>query len=117
MSEATENQQTGHETQEQALDRLRGVVNKASIVIDNLEHNAGWEKVVEDMNEQKKRLDDTWQFISDEKKMQEYRITKIAVMKILNIIDDYRNDKAIASGEIYTIEHPDKVMKKDYQEK
>jgi hypothetical protein len=92
-------------------------VNKSSIAIDNLGKNPGWEIVLADISEQKKRLDDTWQFISDEKKMQEYRVTKIAVMKILNIIDDYRADKDTALEEIYRIENPDKIISKDYQEK
>ena len=112
-----ENPENPHsETKEEAIERLQGIVNRNQLIIDNLEHNAGWEGVVEDLSKHKQMLDDTWQYITDEKKWLEYRVTKLAVMKVLNVIDDYRADKSRATQELYEIEHPEKVIKKDYQE-
>ena len=104
------------ETKEQAIERLQGTVNRNQQIIDGLENNPGWEGVVEDLSRERKRLDDTWQYVTDEKKWLEFRVTKLAVMKILNLIDDYKQDKVTALNEIYIWEHPEEIIKKDYQE-
>lgn len=84
--------------------------------MDGLENSGGWLIVLEDFSEQRQRLDDTWQNVTDEKTWFEYRITKMATMKVLNLVDDYRQDMKTALTEKYKLENPDKVIQKDYQE-
>jgi len=86
------------------------------MVVDSLESNPGWLAVVDDFNEQRWRLDDTWQNVSDDKAWFEYRVTKLAVMKVLNLVDDYKNDMKVALDQKYKEDNPDKVIQKDYQE-
>ena len=114
MSQNPENPNS--ENKEEALERLQGIVGRSQLIVDNLEKNVGWEGVVEDLSKERQRLDDNWQYVIDEKKWLEFRVTKLAVMKILNLLDDYKVDRARASREIYELEHPDKVISKDYQE-
>lgn len=98
---------------EQRIDGLRRIADRCQIVIDNLSHNAGWEAVIEDLTLQKQRLDDTWQYVIDDKKLAEFRVTKMAVVKILNVIEDYKSDKKVALDELYKLENPDKTILKD----
>lgn len=78
-----------------------------------MEHNQSWEFVLEDLSKQQKHLDDTWQFVKDEKQWFEYRITKLATMKLLNLVDDYKADMQRAETEIFTINNPDIITQKD----
>lgn len=112
MSQNPENPNS--ETKDQAIERLQGIAGRNQLIIDNLEKNVGWEGVIEDFTKERQRLDDTWQYVTDEKRWQEFRVTKLAVMKILNLLNDYKQDKSTALREIYEWEHPEKVTMKDY---
>ena len=72
-------------------------VNRSQTIIDGLRNNQAWEMVVEDSKVGRQRLDDSWQGVTDEKKWVEYRVTKMAVMKIINLIDDYEADMLTAA--------------------
>ena len=85
------------------------------MVINGLESSGAWTIVLEDVEETRQRLDDTWQNISDEKQWYEFRVTKMAVMKIINLIDDYKNDLKTASEELFKAQNPDKVIQADVQ--
>jgi hypothetical protein len=98
---------------QQLSEELQTLINRCQLVIDHLENNPAWDIVLEDMALQKKQLDDNWQFISDVEKWKEFRITKMAVMKITNLIDDYKSDKEKAIQEKYALENPDKVILRD----
>lgn len=95
---------------------LQGFINHCQLVVDSLENNAGWLAALNDFEEQRQRLDDTWQNVSEEKAWFEYRITKLAVMKVLNLVEDYRGDMKLALEQKYKQDNPDKVIQKDYQE-
>ena len=85
------------------------------MVINGLESSGAWTIVLEDVEETRQRLDDTWQNISNEKDWYEFRVTKMAVMKIINLIDDYKNDRLVASDELFKTQNPDKVIQADVQ--
>jgi hypothetical protein len=95
------------------IEELNDITGRCQLILDNLEHNAGWELVIEDIEKERKRLDDNWQFVTEEKQWIEWRATKMAVLKILNLMDDYKNDFKMASEERYVLENPDKVINKD----
>jgi len=71
---------------------LQERVNRNQYIIDGLRDNGAWVKVIEDVEQQRKRLDDRWQYVSDPAKMNEFRITKMAVMKVINLLSDYEFD-------------------------
>lgn len=95
---------------------LQDVINRCQLIIDGLENNGAWLAVLEDFNEQRQRLDDTWQNVSDDKAWYEYRITKLAVMKVLNLVEDYKSDMKVALEEKFKLDNPDKIIQRDYQE-
>ncbi len=82
------------------IEEAQKIVNRSQTIIDGLRNNQAWEMVIEDFKDERQRLDDTWQYITDEKKWYEYRVTKMAVMKIINMISDYEADMKTAAGKI-----------------
>ena len=85
-------------------DSLQDIINKNQYIITGLKDNGAWKAVLEDVNKNKQKLDDTWQYISDPVKMMEFRITKLAVMKIVNLISDYEADSRVALENLKKIE-------------
>ena len=94
---------------------LQDIINRCDLVINGLESSGAWTIVLEDVEETRQRLDDTWQNISNEKQWYEFRVTKMAVMKIINLIDDYKNDLKTASEELFKAQNPDKAIQADVQ--
>lgn len=103
-------------TNEQTRNReevLMKIVNRSQTVINGLTESPAWGIVLEDITAHCKELDNTWQYVSDDKKMHEFRITKIAVMKILNLINDYKSDMQRASQELKSLVSPETTIEKD----
>lgn len=95
------------------IDGLKDIVNRCQLILDCLEGNDGWLKVIDDFTAERQRLDDNWQFVNEDKQWIEWRATKMAVMKVLNILEDYKADKKLALEEIFKLENPDKIIHKD----
>jgi hypothetical protein len=95
------------------IEELQRIINRSQLILDHLQNNVGWEMVLEDITKEKQRLDDNWQYETDEKKWIEWRATKMAVIKILNVLNDYRMDIQTALEEKYKLENPDKVIHRD----
>jgi hypothetical protein len=95
------------------IERLQNIVNRSDLIINGLEHNQSWEMVVEDLTKEQKRLDDSWQYVTDEKKWLEFRITKMATVKLINLVEDYKADKELAQKDLFILQNPDKAIQKD----
>lgn len=66
------------------------------------------------MNLNKQFLDDTWQDIYDEKRLQAAREQKNAYMHLFNLVNKYAEDLRAAQEELGTIQNTDNVIIKDY---
>jgi hypothetical protein len=82
--------------------------------VSELGNNGAYLELIEDFKNTAKALDNNWQFIDDEKKMKEARITKLAVMSVINAVDNYRLDLKRAEEELVKIDNPEKLVNKDY---
>lgn len=106
-------QRTQNEPKQNREDVLLDIINRSQSVINGLTGNGAWDLVLSDVGKQCKNLDDNWQYVSDEKKMHEFRVTKMAMMKIMNLLQDYAHDRDLADKELTTIRNSDKVIDKD----
>ena len=61
---------------------------------------------MEDVTKQKQKLDDVWQYVSEPTKWNELRVTKMAVMKILNLVKDYEADSKVAAEMLDKMKKP-----------
>lgn len=111
--ETKERSQEAPEASVDRLEELQQIVNRSQYILDHLQNNPGWEMMIEDINKEKQRLDDNWQWETDEKKWIEWRATKMAVIKILNALEDYKADMKVALEEKFKLENPDKVIHRD----
>ena len=107
-----QNQKSRESSVEDQIKEAQAIVDNAQYIIDGLIGNGAWERVLEDFQKERQRLDDTWQFVQEDKRWYEYRITKMAVLKIVNLIGDYRQDKETALSRIQDlIDTEDRIPK------
>jgi len=83
-------------------------------VIDGISNNSAWKVVVRDLTKNKELIDNNWHLVNDEKKLTEFRVTKFAVVQLLNTIENYKNDLKAAEVELRKLDNPDKEIVKDY---
>ncbi len=90
------------------------IVKRAQFIVDGLRDNGAWEMVLEDFGKECNRLDDNWCFVKDVEVWKEWRVTKLAVLKVLNLVDDYKADMDTAQAEIAKITSTDDAIIKDF---
>lgn len=99
-------EKTLDELKKELLDRL----NRSKLIVEGLENNEAFKELINDFKSSAKRLDDSWQWISDEKVLKEAQITKMATLCVINSISNYKHDIEKAAQELDKLNHPDKVM-------
>lgn len=99
---------------ESMKDTLREKIRRSNIVVSQLPASEAFQIILDDFANQRRMIDDNWHLVSDENKLKEFRITKFAVMTLLNTIQNYENDKKMATLELEKLENPGKIIGKDY---
>jgi len=94
--------------------RLLERIDRCNKIIEGLEGNPAFQLLIEDFKATTKKLDDNWQWITDEKTLKEAQITKMATLSVINTIENYKHDLKMAQGELFKLEHPDQIIQKDY---
>lgn len=89
-------------------------VTHCKTIIDGLEGNEAFNLLIGDFKDTAKRLDDNWQWITDEKVLKEAQITKMATLSIINAISNYKHDIEQASQQLDKLEKPDKIVGGDF---
>jgi len=102
------------ENLEKIKEDLRARISKCNRIIEGLNNNPPFEEMLSDFKDQMKRLDDSWQWITDEKLLKESQITKMAYLSVVNILDNYRHDMDEAEKQLIELENPDKITGKDF---
>lgn len=100
-------------------DEVLDKIARASTVVRELNHNPGWEILLEDFSTMRDRIDDSWHLVdptTKAKELNELRVTKLAIGSILQTYDSYVHDLATAEKELYSIDNKDKVISKDFDE-
>ncbi|HHI04324.1 MAG TPA: hypothetical protein ENL45_02145 [Candidatus Woesearchaeota archaeon] len=95
-------------------DELVKRIADCQIVISDLEKSPAWAVVVSDMQRQRELLDNTWQDIIDEKKLQKARELKLAVMHILSLKNKYAEELASLQKQLEENDNPEEIVSKDY---
>lgn len=92
-------------------------VNRNSIIVHELKNSQAWQFITEDFNIEKQRIDDSWAVIDDPKSLSELRITKLAILQIVNMASAYEHDLKIAKEQLEKIDDPDALMQSNYGDK
>lgn len=89
-------------------------IGDCELVIREVEGSEAWKILLRDFERTRKTIDDNWQLLFDEKKLDELRITKLAVMQLVNLIETYKHDLKLAKDELYQIRNPNDALNKYY---
>lgn len=94
-------------------------VSRNSAIVGELKGSNAWKMVCEDFDESKRRIDDAWAFIpeNDKDKLAELRISKLALVQIMNLVENYEHDLKVASEQLSKIDDPEAFSKVNYGEK
>ena len=95
-------------------DQLVGRVAECQTVISRLSTCPAWAVIKTDLNAQKQFLDDNWQNITDDKKMTEAKILKLAYAHLFSLERKYAEDLAEAQRALEDYQNQDKRVTKDY---
>lgn len=100
--------------EENYRESLENRIRECSTVISGLKDNPGWNTLIKDLSHQKEIVDNNWHLIFDEKKLTEFRITKMAVMHIVDILSKYETDLEAAQSELKKMDNPKEEILRDY---
>jgi hypothetical protein len=102
---------------EKVSDRKQQLIDKISeceLVVREVDRSEAWKIILKDIDQMRQKIDDNWAMQFDSKKLDEMRVTKFAVMYLLNIINAYKSDLDIAKKELHAIDNPNTVLNKYY---
>lgn len=92
------------------LDRI----TDCDAVLKHLDGCPAWRVIIADLDAQKKMIDDNWHQTNDEKKIAEFRITKFAIMHLINIKKKYEDDLNDAQTKLFQLRNQVTNIMKDY---
>lgn len=95
-------------------DELITKIDECTRVVTGIEGSDAWGIIRKDFERQRKLIDDNWQSIFDEKKLDELRITKFAIKTLLDLIESYKHDLETAKEELHKINNPNTMLNKYY---
>ena len=99
---------------EKIKSELSSKIAKCNRIIVGLEGHDAFIEMLADFKDQMKRLDDSWQWLTDEKLLKEAQITKMAYLSVVNVIDTYKHDLEQAQKQLVELDNPDKITGKDF---
>jgi len=102
------------ENLEKTKEDLQARVSKCNRIIEGLGSNGAFNEMLDDFKVQMKRLDDSWQWLTDEKTLKEAQITKMAYLSVVNVLDNYRHDAEDAGKQLVELSNPALITGKDF---
>ena len=102
------------EEQKKAEDSLFKRMEDCQLVIEHLKSCPAWIIIKDDLTMNKQWVDDNWQDITDDIKLQRGRELKLAYNHLINIENKYYEDLENITNQIKLITSTDKEIIKDY---
>jgi len=96
------------------LSMLTNRIHSCDVVLRHLSDCDAFRVIKNDLSDQEKLINDNWHTITDEKKLQELRITKYAICHLVNLEEKYKEDKANAEKELKKLRNTDNEIVMDY---
>lgn len=96
------------------LDMLTRRIDDCDRVLRHLSDCDAFRVIKKDLSEQEKIINDNWHTVTDEKKLQELRVTKFAISHLVNLEEKYKEDKENAEKELRKLRNTDKEILMDY---
>lgn len=89
-------------------ERLIKKISRITQILAELKNSQAWQFIVEDFSETKQRIDDSWAFIpsTEPEKLSELRVSKMAIMQVINLIENYEHDLKISQESLNRFDSP-----------
>ncbi len=100
--------------QQVAEDALFKRMEECQLVIDHLKNCPAWVVIKNDLTINKQWVDDNWQDITDDVKLQRARELKLAYNHLINIEGKYHEDLESINNQIKAVTSTHKEIIKDY---
>lgn len=95
-------------------EELLSKIDRASKVINGIPGNEAIQILFEDLAKTRETIDNNWHLVVDEKKLQELRVTKLAIGTLLSIVQSYEHDYKLAQKELEELRNKKHFVGKDY---
>lgn len=95
-------------------DKIIKRIEECETVLEHLKDCPAWKVIIRDLRMQEEAVDDNWHQVTEEKKLNDFRVTKYAVMHLKNIKIKYEQDLFNAKLELDKLENPSTIINKDY---
>lgn len=96
------------------IESLQQRISKCNRIVSGLENSAAFIEMIEDFKETKNKIDDNWHLVKEQENLDQMRITKLAIVSIINTIQNYKHDKELAYAELTKLQNPNEMVNKDY---
>lgn len=110
MSKPTEQKS---ENQSLESDLIRKI-DRCQKVISGVRDNEVIQILFEDLGETRKRIDENWHLVTEQSKLQELRVTKLAVHTLINLVENYEHDLSKAKEQLQLLRNSRHYVNKDY---
>jgi len=99
-------------TQVDSINETKLKRSQFQLIVNNLENNAGWIELLKIFEDNLNSIDDGWQYLNphnpdDLSKLQDYRITKMAYLSLINALDNVKADLATTDQLLKELEQPE----------
>ena len=88
-------------------------IGDLQVLVGEIDSQRSWQLALAEIENQIDVLDSNWQSVTKEK-FYEMQVTKIGLMSVLNLVDEWKEELAGLLEELEAEEHPDKVQQGDY---
>lgn len=99
---------------QQLESELIGKIEECRVVVDGLKEYPPFKKVMSDFQKTVDMIDSCWHLTGELDKLTELRISKLAAVSVLRILDNYEHDLKKASEDLRKLRNQDTEVAKDY---
>ena len=88
-------------------------VRELELLTQDIEHSVAWQQAMKELQTKSDNLDNHWQ-TAPQDKIFELQVTKLAIMEVITIIDDWRDELAELKQRIADEQSPSGVQDGDF---
>ena len=90
-------------------------IAECNTVLNEIDSSNAWKVITKDLERHRQSIDGHWHLIpKDSIKLEEARVTKMAIMHLIQLKEKYMSDLENSQIELDTIDNPKEQILKDY---
>lgn len=98
---------------QEQTDQIQSDITRVESIVNGLKGTECWNAVLEDSKRQAESLDTRWCWCKDTEEFQEMRVTKMAILYILDLVSMYERELEVSRRELNDLVSADTNISKD----